>query len=636
MPFLQFNEDHTKAFPINSLFDSKKNFFVLLSLILIAGTFLLFGPLSQCKFLNYDDNDYVSGNPHVQSGLNLRNLLWAFTTIDVANWHPLTWLSYMLDYQIFGLNPAGYHLTNLVLHALNVVLLFFVLYYGTGFLGRSFFVAALFALHPLNVQSVAWVAERKNVLSTLFWLLAIAAYGWYVTKPGWKRYLVVVILFALGLMAKPMVVTLPFVLLLLDYWPLGRIEMPIDLRRQTVAPKASWRRLVLEKAPLVLLSVASSVITLIAQKSVEATNLSRVLPPDVRLKNALFSYAEYLFKTFWPAHLAVFYPLSFNPPPLWKLMVAGFMLLLISAFALFHWKKRYLLTGWLWYLGTLLPVIGFIQIGAQSFADRYAYIPLMGIFVFVVWLAADWFSRLQIRGYYLAAIGLCVLVVLAIDTRHQLGYWHDSVSLWSHSSEVTATNSITETNLANALDQSGRSGEALAHYQMIARMDPESTDAHYYYASSLLRNGLPKEAIVECKRALLLANGPRAQTQVHALLGRAFALAGRNQDARAEYMEALRLDPQQSVAYLRLGMLEESEGNNDEAVLNFKKSIQIAPSDIAYLHLGKNLENQNRLQEALAVYQEAQKIYPALEEARQSVVSIQRRLLTNEKNLGSN
>ncbi|HTD22578.1 MAG TPA: tetratricopeptide repeat protein [Terriglobales bacterium] len=616
---------------VHALFNSKQKKFVVLSLVLVAATLLLFNPLSECRFLNYDDNDYITENLHVQSGLSWSNFVWAFTTTDVANWHPLTWLSYMVDYQIFKLNPAGYHLTNLLLHVLNVVLLFSVLYYGTGFLWRSWIVAALFAFHPLNVQSVAWVAERKNVLSTLFWLLAIAAYGWYVHKPGMKRYLAVVAFFVLGLMAKPMVVTLPFVLLLLDYWPFGRIG-----QSNGVIPPAHWRRLFLEKAPLVLLSVISSIITLIAQKSLEATKLNYVVPLDVRLKNVLFSYAEYIFKTFWPTRLAVFYPLAFNPPPLWKLIVAGFVLVSLSTLALLGRKHRYLLTGWLWYLATLVPVIGFIQIGAQAIADRYVYIPLIGFYVFIVWAIADWSNKLQIPKYFLPVASFCVLIALSVDTRHQLEYWHDSVSLWSHALEVTANNNIAQANLTNALEQSGRSAEALVGYRILVGMSPKSTDAHYYYASSLLRNGRPEKAIIECKLALQLTDDPRSQARTHALLGRALAISGRNQEARIEYGEAISLDPQQSFAYLRLGLLEESEGNSNEAILNFTKSIQIAPSDLAYLHLGKNLESQNRLQEALIVYQQAVKIYPTLGEAQQSVISIQRKLLQNEKSLRTN
>ena len=631
----QFKESQSTAPRFNGLFNSPQKKFVVFSLVLAAATLFVFSPVDQCKFLNYDDDAYVTENTHIQSGLGWSNLVWAFTTTDVANWHPLTWLSYMLDYGVFRLNPAGYHFTNLVLHVLNAELLFFLLFYSTGFLWRSFMVAALFALHPLNVQSVAWVAERKNMLSTLFWLLAIAAYGWYVLKPGMKRYLTVVALFALGLMAKPMVVTLPFVFLLLDYGLFGRMAAQAGKQNTLVVPRAGWGWVFLEKVPLLALSVASSLITVMAQKSLEATKLNQAIPLDTRLKNALLAYADYIFKTFWPVHLSVFYPLTFNPPPLWKPMAAGFMLLFVSAWALFHWERRYLLTGWLWYLGTLVPVIGLIQIGSQAVADRYVYIPLMGFFVFAIWGIADWFGKLQVSRYYLPMAGFCVLIALSVDTRHQLQYWHDSVSLWSHALAVTTNNNIAQVNLTNALEQAGRPAEALPHYQLLAAMSPGSTDAHFYYASSLLRNGRPEEAIAECRLALQLTDDPRLQARTHALLGRALAISGKNQKARAEYEEAIRLDPQQSVTYMRLGMLAESEGNNEEAILNFTKSIQIAPSDMAYLHLGKNLESQNRWPEALAVYQQAVKIYPTLQEAQQSVATIQRKL-QNEKNLPSN
>ena len=285
--------------------------------------------------------------------------------------------------------------------------------------------------------------------------------------------------------------------------------------------------------------------------------------------------------------------------------------------------------------GDIGAVIGLIQIGSQAVADRYVYIPLMGFFVFVIWGIADWFGKLRVPRYCLPMAGFCVLIALSVDTRHQLQYWRDSVSLWSHALAVTTNNNITQVNLANALEQAGRPAEALPHYQVLAAMSPGSTDAHFYYASSLLRNGRPEEAIAECRLALQLTDDPRLQARTHALLGRALAISGKNQKARAEYEEAIRLDPQQSVAYMRLGMLAESEGNNEEAILNFTKSIQIAPSDLAYLHLGKDLESQNRWPEALAVYQQAVKIYPTLHEAQQSVATIQRKL-QNEKNLPSN
>jgi len=633
MLLLQPNEGQAITLRFNSLFNSEQKKFVTLSLVLVAVTLFLFNPVNQCKFLNYDDNEYVTENAQVQSGLNWSSFVWAFTTTRVANWHPLTWLSYMLDYQLFKLNPAGYHLMNLVYHALAAVLLFLVLHRGTGHLGRSFCVALLFALHPLNVESVAWVSERKNVLSAIFWFLAIWAYGWYALRPSWKRYLLLTVCFAMGLMAKATVITLPCVLLLLDIWPLRRVKSfsyqpGKDLKTGLNYVSKNWTELVAEKMPLFLLCIFSAVMTIRALKGLSPT----IVPLGVRIENAIVAYVLYLYKAFLPRNLAVFYPIPSHYFPMWEVVACAALLLGITIAVLCLGRRQpYLLVGWLWFLGTLVPVIRIFQVDSVGMADRYAYISLIGIFFAVVWGIADWSDKLQVPKYCLPVAGFFVLIAFSVDARYQLRYWHDSVSLWSHDLEVTTNDYIAEANLTNALEQSGRSAEALPRYQILVRMNPGSADAHYYYAASLLRNGRTEEAIIECKRAVQLTEDPRSQAQIHALQGRALAVSGRNQEARVEYMEAIRLDPQQSVAYLRLGMLEESEGNSDEAILDFTKSIQIAPSELAYLYLARNLENQSRLREALTVYQQAVRNYPTLGEAQQGIISIQRKLFQDEK-----
>ncbi len=620
------------------LFNSPQKKIAILLLFLIAASLGVFSQANQCKFLNYDDNEYVTENTRIQSGLSWSNVVWAFTTIRVVNWHPLTLLSYMLDYQLFRLNPAGYHFMNVVYHVICVLLLFFILYRGTGHLERSFWVAAIFALHPLNVESVAWISERKNMLSTMFLFLAIWAYGCYALRPNWKRYLLLAACFALGLMAKAMIVTLPFALLLLDIWPFCRVKSfsyqpGEDLKTGLRFVRKNWPELVLEKIPLFLLSAISAVITM--QALPERSSAS--IPFGLRIENAIVSYVLYLYKTLWPLHLTIFYPIPTHYFPVWQVVACTTLLLGITVAVLYAWRRQpYFLVGWFWYLGTLVPVSGIVHVGDQAMADRYAYVSLLGIFVAAIWGIAGWFHKLQIPRYCLPAAGFCVLIALSVGSRQQLRYWRDSVSLWSHALKVTGSNNIAEVNLTNALEQAGRSMEALARNQVAARMHPSSADAHYYYASSLLRNGRPEEAIVECRTAVQLAGGSQSQAQAYALLGRALATSGKNQEARVEYTEAIRLDPQQSVVYLRLGMLEESEGNNDEAIKDFKKSIQIAPSELAYLYLAKNLENQNRLQEALTVYQQAIQSYPALAEAQQGIISIERKQLQNEKMLHTN
>jgi len=635
MLLFQSKETQTTA---PHLFNSQQKKFIVFSLALVAVTLLVFNPASQYKFLNYDDDQYVTEDIQLQSGLSGSNFVWAFTAIRVVNWHPLTLLSYMLDYQLFRLNPAGYHFMNVVYHILCAVLLFFVLHRGTGHLERSFCVAVVFALHPLNVESVAWISERKNMLSTMFLLLAIWAYGCYALRPSWKRYSLLAACFASGLMAKAMVITLPFALLLLDIWPLCRVKSfsyqpGEDLKTELKFVRKSWPELVSEKIPLFLLSAASAVITIRALAGLPKSPF----PFGLRIENAIVAYVLYLYKMLLPHRLTVFYPIPTHYFPIWVVAACAIIVLGITITVLYLWRRQpYFLVGWLWFLGTLVPVTGIVHAGDQAMADRYAYVPLLGIFVAVIWGIADWSHKLQIPKYYLPAAGFFVLIALSVDTRHQLQYWHDSVSLWSHASEVTATNNITEVNLANALEQAGRSAEALVHYQIVARVNPRSADAHYYYASSLLRNGRPEEGIVECRRAAQLAKDPRSQALAHALLGWALAVSGRNQEARVEYVEAIRLDPQQSVAYLRLGMLEESERNSDEAIMDFTKSIQIAPSELAYLYLARNLENQSRLREALIVYQQAARNYPTLAEAQQGIISIERKLFQDKKNLRSN
>ena len=452
--------------------DQKPSYFVLIACVALAlVTSAVYSRATRNPFMHVDDQNYVIENPHVQAGLTCQTLTWSLTATAAQNWHPLTWLSHALDCQLYGLNPAGHHSTNILLHALNVVLLFLLLVRASGAKVRSLLVAALFALHPLNVESVAWIAERKNVLSTLFFLLTLGAYGWYALKPDVKRYLTVIALFALGLAAKPMVITLPFVLLLIDFWPLQRIrgwDQPLPPtgkahknrkpRSQDVAPDKAFpqfkfARLVLEKLPLLALCLASAAITIIAQRA-GAIQSFEIYPFAGRLANALYAYASYVWKTLWPTRLAFLYPYPRDGRPPWQLALAVLFLMSVTVLV---WKQRrsrpYLASGWLWYLGTLVPVIGLIQVGDQSMADRYAYIPLIGIFVMIVWAAADAADRRQLNLQLRTAIAIVILAALSFLTWRQIGYWHSDYDLWSHTIKVTQHNVVADETLSKTLMQ---------------------------------------------------------------------------------------------------------------------------------------------------------------------------------------
>jgi protein O-mannosyl-transferase len=416
------------AVSVDSSVSSKQRNVVFCFLLAIA-TITLYIPVLGHAFLVLDDRDYVTANWHIHEGVSWNTLKWTFKSLSAANWHPLTWLSHALDYQLFALNPAGHHFDSVVVHALNAVLLFLLLLWLTRRTGPSLLVAALFALHPINVESVAWVAERKNVLSTLFFFLALGAYAWYARKPDWRRYLLVAAMFSAGLMAKPMVITLPFVLLLLDYWPLGRISgSPSAAVRM---PQSTVSRLLLEKIPLLALSAASALITIKAQRSGQAVRSLHQFPLPVRMENAVVAYALYLWKTIWPEHLAL-YPHSAIALPAWQWILSALVLLSISALVVTFRDRRYLPVGWFWFLGTLVPVIGLVQVGEASMADRYAYIPLIGIFVMIAWSLADFADARSVPAVWRIIPALCVVAALSAVTHRQISYWGSDYDLWAH------------------------------------------------------------------------------------------------------------------------------------------------------------------------------------------------------------
>ncbi len=430
---------------------------VIVSVVLIMATLAVYWQVQNHEFVNYDDDLYVTDNPHVKAGLTREGAIWAFVATHAGNWHPLTWLSHMLDCEVYGVNPWGHHLTNLLLHIGNTILLFLLFRHVTGAVWRSTLVAALFALHPLHVESVAWVSERKDVLSTLFWLSTMWTYLRHVESPGFRWYLLALLSFALGLMAKPMLVTLPFVLLLIDYWPLGRLQFGQSNRtHESMTPglqRSSVSSLIFEKVPFFAISAVSSTVTYIVQLSAGAMPSQDVLPLQVRTANALVSYISYIGKMIWPHHLAVSYPHPGSNLPLWQIAGASLLLVFISALVIRGAGRfPYLVVGWLWYLGTLVPVIGLVQVGSQAMADRYTYVPLIGLFVIIVWGAPNLVRRWRHGRFLLVSSSGVLLLTLMACTWLQTSYWKDSFTLFQRTLDVTADNWRAHNGLGLALE----------------------------------------------------------------------------------------------------------------------------------------------------------------------------------------
>jgi protein O-mannosyl-transferase len=588
---------------------------LLVAIVLAIATLALYQHTLQNSFTGYDDPAYVTRNPAVQKGLTRTTVAWAFTSTAEANWHPLTWLSHMADIQLYGARPAGHHLTNILLHTLNVLLFFLLLRGSTGALLRSAMAAALFALHPLNVETVAWIAERKSLLSTLFLMLAIAAYAWYVRKPSFARYAAVAALFVLGLMAKPMIVTLPFALLLLDYWPLRRLPLPLSAKNDPpFLPLAI--KLFLEKIPLLFLSAASIAITIYAQRQGGAVGSVLLLPLNQRIKNAIYSCFVYLEKTFWPANLAVFYPHPEGSLALWRVAAAAIILLLITALVWRHRKVRFLVAGWFWYLGTLVPVIGVIQVGRQAMADRYAYLPLMGIFVMIVWLAADLAERhawLQTFALPIGVVALCGFVAVSYT---QIGYWQNSYTLFTHALAVTPDNAIAEDNLGTALVAMGQPERSAVHFAAAVRMAPQLSSPHYNLGTVLHREQQFAQAASEYQLAVRTAAVPAEAAQAHNNLAVLYLQTSRIPEALAEFDLAIALSPTEQNSFIGRGTIELQQGRLDAALADFIHAASIAPSPLANLWLGRAYELRGNSSAAIAAYQDALRLAPGFAEAQ--------------------
>jgi protein O-mannosyl-transferase len=587
---------------------------LLLAFLLAMATFALYLPSLQNGFINYDDPAYVTKNLHVQQGITLESISWAFKATVEANWHPLTWISHMVDFQLFQLNPGGHHLTNLLLHILNVVLLFLLLRNATGHIWRSAFVAALFALHPLNVESVAWIAQRKSLLCTLSMFLAIWAYYRYVHRPNLLRYTAVAGFLTLALMAKPMVVTLPFVLLLLDYWPLARIPHPSwKTRREFVAVIA---RLTAEKVPLFLIAIASAVITVYAQRRGGAVGTLSALPLTLRLKNALYSYLSYILSGISPSRLAVFYPHPENSLVWWKVGVAVLFILGLTAIVWRARERRYLLTAWLWYLGTLIPVIGIVQVGRQASADRYVYVPFIGLFIMVVWITADWSARVRTARIPTIVVGVLVLSCYSYIAWRQIGYWKSSYTLFAHALDVTQGNGIAEEHLGLALCEQGHFDLAIPHFAAAVRLTPDLPTPHYNLGTLMLQRGRMDDAMREYKLALSHVSDPLEGAQIHNNLGVVLLETKQLPAAVDEFNAAIALDPNHQKSFIGRGNAEYEAGNFEAALSDFTHASRLEPSSMALFWMGRTFQEKGDVKSAVGAYEAALQIAPDMRAAR--------------------
>lgn len=600
---------------------------LLLAGILVSVSLVLYAPVVHHQFVNFDDPEYVTANPHVISGLSISNIRWAFSTLEMGHWHPLAWISHMLAYQLFGLNPAGHHYLNVLLHVANVLLLFLLLKKATGSTWRSFMVAALFAVHPLNVESVAWVSERKGLLSAFFCFVMLAAYGWYAKATSWRRYLVVAFVFILALMSKAMAVTMPLALLLADYWPLGRFAdatKNAKMEEPHAGSRASWNKafkLFAEKVPLLLISGVSSYLAVIAQKSTGTLDTAR--PLSEHLKNAMVAYGAYIGKTFWPAGLAVYYPYPESGISWSKAFFPVLLLVIITALALRFRRERFIITGWLFFLLTLLPVIGVVQVGGQSMADRYSYLPLIGLFIMVAWGTAEISKRLTVAPALTSIVAFCVLAGLVVTTRTTLEYWQDSVTLFTRAEQVASSpSSVIEINLGRAYNDIGQSDNAFQHFVAAKAVAPHATVALYNIGTYLVRRGQARESIPEFQAAIAYSNSEQVTESSFHNLGSAYWLLGDYQQAERAYTSALQLNANRYRSLFGRGQAFYAESKFGDAANDFSRALQISPSSQLFFWLGKALEGSHKDGEALAAYRNALNGDPNYAEAKSRIAEL--------------
>ena len=587
-------------------------------LLLVAAVLVSYNSITHNAFVNYDDEGYLLQNAHVRAGLTWETVKWSFTTYDQSNWHPLTWLSHALDVQLFGLNPAGHHYSSVLLHAVSAVLLFLLLQSATGFRWRSLMVAALYALHPVNVESVAWAAERKNVLSMLFFLLALYAYTWYAHRPTVGRYAAVTVAFTLSLMAKPQVVTFPILLFLWDYWPLYRVgskDIAVESPEGGPAAKASIGWLVLEKLPWLALAAASSFLTMQAQHAAGSVKALSLYSLPLRIETSLIAYVRYLGKAFWPTNLVALYPHPTQLFPVWQVAASALLLVLITAFAVASRKHRYLAVGWFWFLGSLVPMIGLIQVGAQAMADRYAYIPFVGLFIMVVWLIADWTAAHNFSSRWLAVPAAAGLLVLGVLTYHQVSYWHDTESFWRRTIELTEDNYVAHDILGYYLTTQGRIEEGAAQFRDALTIRPEDPEANLSLGPYEEAHGHLAAAIEHYQNVALYSARPAMRATALFNLGHAYRKMGDLSRAKQYFEMTLQMSPNEAMAMVGLGLIADANGDAGEAIRQFSSAQAAKPDDVTALLLAHALEQGGRTQEANTI-QERVRLSPNFPDAQ--------------------
>lgn len=569
------------------MINNKQSFLICLILTLL--TLAVYLQVKNFDFVNYDDNTYVYENSNIHNGLSVESVKWAFTTGYANFWHPLTWLSHILDWQLYGSNPAGHHLTNLLFHILNTLLLFIVFKKLTNEIWQSVFAAALFAVHPLHVESVAWISERKDLLSTFLAILTLLAYLRYVKHKGFLNYIFSLSIFVFGLMAKPMLVTLPFVFLLLDYWPLCRIK------------KFEWKiskYLLFEKIPFIILSIFFSFIAFYMQQRGGAIPAESAIPLKFRVLNAFISYSTYIKKMFWPSRLAVFYPHPGQKVSMLYAVISAVILLAITLFVFrFAKKHRYLVTGWFWYIGTLLPVIGLIQVGNHAMADRYSYIPLIGLFIIIAWGADELMFKLPYKKISSAFISLLIISALSVCSYFQIGRWSDSLNLFSHALDVTNNNYVAHTNMGMALYELKRMDEAEFHYAQASLIEPDSHLAHIRLASILYQAGKLNESACEYETALRIKpNNPKVLNELGIIFGRQAKL----EDSKRYFKNAIQIDPNFMEAYINIAAVLMIQNKIDEAAEYLNELLKLNSSSArAYFYLGQIFLQKNNSERAI-------------------------------------
>jgi tetratricopeptide (TPR) repeat protein len=574
----------------------------LVSIALITITLIAYEPIRHNDFVSYDDGAYITGNPNVTCGITRESVIWAFTNSHMGNWHPLTFLSHMLDCEIFGLNPAWHHFINILFHILSALLIFWILTATTGTMWPSAFVAAIFAIHPIQVESVAWASERKTVLSGFFWFLTMAVYIWYTKRPSIRRYTSLFLVYGLSIMTKPLVVTLPLVLLLLDYWPLGRLNWG----RHAAEKSVPLSRLLMEKAPLLAMSAILSLITIAAQQKAGALNPIEAISLNNRVANTFISYAKYVSKTIWPNRLAAFYP--YNYAILSKTLSAVCILLFVAISAIsihIGRRRKYAAVGWLWYVGTLIPMIGLVQVGDQAMADRYMYIPMVGLLVIVSWAVRDLILN---RHHWKPAVSVIVVVVLlsaVIATRTQVRYWQNSMSLFEHALKVTENNPVAEKGYGSVLFTAGRLDEAAVHLRKAMRTHPAYFSAGNELGRVYLRQGKFNEAVM-CFNELLKHN--KESAEIYYNLGVASILQKKYEEAIKHFAKVLELDPKYPDIHSNMGIALLAAGKNTDAIKYLNEALNTSKNQVmvyanlgtAYTHLGmykQAIQNWNKVVE---------------------------------------